>query len=217
MVEQITTAFIILGGFVGIALGTYGLAPAFFHSRLANLRLHRRDAAADDDWPEDIALESEDEDGARLDQAYGVLVDSRRREKGLFGLPSAWQEPPAPAREAIDTSPPLPSLPALPEAIFDLGELVEAPPAFAEAPLLAAATGADALLAEPAAGEPWDAREMLDIFREALPDSRTREGRLRSIAIETANVGDVSMKDLLADARWTVRALLKPLREVRAR
>jgi hypothetical protein len=216
MVEQITTAFIILGGLVGIALGTYGLAPAFFHHRLANLRLRRRDAGADDDWPEDIALEFEDEDGARLDQAYGVLVDSRRREKGLFGLPSAWQEAPAPAREAFDSSPPIPSLPALPDTTFDAREFLEAP-AFAEAPQLATAIAENAPPAEAAAAEAWDASEMLDIFREALPDSRTREGRLRSIAIETADVRDVSMKDLLADARWTVRALLKTPREVRAR
>ncbi len=84
MAEQVTTGFIPLGGLVGIALGLYGLAPAFFGARLKRLREAAASAWLGDD-------EAEGEDG--FDQAFDPLVGSRRREHSLFGLPAAWRDP----------------------------------------------------------------------------------------------------------------------------
>jgi hypothetical protein len=48
---------------------------------------------------------------------------------------------------------------------------------------------------------------VLDIFREVLPDDRTRSGRARQAAVENAALNHVTIRELLAEARWTARAL----------
>jgi hypothetical protein len=188
MAEELTTGFIVLGGFVGIALGLYGLAPVFFQQRLKRLR-----TAIESGWPgseEDF----EDPEWERLDAAYGMLVDSRRRESSLFGLPTAWNQ--------AQTAEAAPQVVPVADIVRELARASQAEDAEAEsepAPLLAA-TLDDAEDEVPA--------ETLEIFREVLPPAPSVAVRTRDVLGADA-VQPVPIVDLLTDARWTAFALLK--------
>jgi hypothetical protein len=182
MDQGASTALIVLGGLVGVALGLYGLAPVFFKERLRRLK-----SAVGPGWSDDEGLDTADPEWQRLDAAYGLLVDSRRRESSLFGLPSAWHQP------AASIAPP--SLePADGEAFAEV--LSPAP--------LPLAVG----LKQPEPEPPEVEDETLEIFREVLPPPPSVAVRARD-AIGAEAVGPVRISDLLADARWTAFALLR--------
>ncbi|HXG03419.1 MAG TPA: hypothetical protein VNO23_08425 [Candidatus Binatia bacterium] len=182
MEQGASTALIVLGGLVGVTLGLYGLAPVFFKDRLRRLK-----SAVGPGWSEDEGPDTADPEWQRLDAAYGLLVDSRRRESSLFGLPSAWHQP------AAEVAPPGPE-DADAEAFEDVLSPATPLAAFVQRPL-----------PEP---EPDVEDETLEIFREVLPPPRSVAVRARD-AIGAEAVGPVRISDLLADARWTAFALLR--------
>jgi hypothetical protein len=187
MAEQLTTGFIVFGGLVGIALGLYGLAPVFFQQRLKRLR-----TAIESGWP-GSAEDFEDPEWERLDAAYGILVDSRRRESSLFGLPTAWNQAqtPEPAPQAMPVA----------DIVRELARASQAEDGEVEleaVPVLAAALD-DA--------EDEVAAETLEIFREVLPPAPSVAVRTRDV-LGAGAVQPVPIVDLLTDARWTAFALL---------
>jgi hypothetical protein len=202
MLHLITTAFILAGGLVGIALGLYGLAPAFFQGRLERLRRFR--LATAHGWDDDPGMY--EIDGADEDDDYLAAVDALQHERGAFGLPSAWQHAapasPAPFLEEVEAHVRSPNL----------GDDVEANEPEPAALALSAATRArlelDKVLRGPEPGD--EDEEVLEIFREVLPAGRTAQGRARSAAMEGMDSRDVRMRDLLAELRWTLRTLPRP-------
>jgi hypothetical protein len=187
MADQLTTGFIVLGGLVGVALGLYGLAPMFFQERLQRLR-----TAIESGWPgnED---DFEDPGWQRLDAAYGMLVDSRRRETSLFGLPAAWNQP--------QPQEPAPLMTSVGDIVRELNRASPAQEVVVEeAPQVFATAAAD--------GEDEVEAETLEIFREVLPPPPSVAVRTRDVLGVDA-VQPVRMVDVLADARWTAFALLK--------
>jgi hypothetical protein len=217
MVEQITTGFVLIGALVGIGLGLYGLAPTVFRRRLRKLR--DRLAVESGEGETEFCDDDEYVDEDNLSGAYGFLVDSRRRSRSLFGLPSAWRDAPAVAMAVeADTAD---------EPLVDPLLLVAAaePPlrptlraAWLEpAPEAARSNAPEAPQVDPAS-EGQDANDqMLDIFREVLPDNRTFAGKARANAVDSARLTDVPIRDLLADARWTAMSILRGRQEVPAK
>jgi len=191
MAEQVTTAFIVLGGIVGIALGLYGLAPTLFQGRLQRLRAAMQTAWAD-------RFDEDDSGEERFDAAYGLLVDSRRREHSLFGLPNAWR----------DTAPSSPEPPAaiatdLPEVAQQLRPLST----FASEDQVAALPRVEALALAGDLDDEEAEQEVLDMFRESLPAPASASSRTRA-ALGPEAVPEVRISDLLVDARWTAFALM---------
>jgi hypothetical protein len=205
MLHQIITAVMVLAGITGVALGLYGLAPAFFQKRLSRLS-----GAADTyDWDAAETYEDDDKDG--FSQAYEMLVDTPRRAAGLFGLPGAWAAPPKPVTpsQASDFGLRPEAFSEQPDAPADVGRYDpegEAEPGAQPQPQLASEAS---WATEPPSAAielevPPELEGVLDIFREVLPD-RAQSERARLAAIEGADAANLSIRDLLAEARWTRR------------
>ena len=193
MAEQVTTAFIVLGGIVGIALGLYGLAPTLFQGRLQRLR-----AAMQTAWADRFDEDDSDEGEERFDAAYGLLVDSRRREHSLFGLPNAWRE-----TAALSPEPAAAVATDLPEVAQQLRPLST----FASEDQVAALPRVETLAMAGDLDDEEAEQEVLDMFRESLPAPASASSRTRA-ALGPEAVPEVRISDLLVDARWTAFALM---------
>jgi hypothetical protein len=122
-----------------------------------------------------------------------MLVDSRRRETSLFGLPAAWNQP--------QPQEPAPLMTSVGDIVRELNRASPAQEVVVEeAPQVFATAAAD--------GEDEVEAETLEIFREVLPPPPSVAVRTRDVLGVDA-VQPVRMVDVLADARWTAFALLK--------
>ncbi len=180
MFENLTTAFIVLGGLVGIALGLYGLAPALFPRRLGKAREALYGWEPDYEDPEEQPLPD-----------FSAMDNYRAPAGETFVLPSAWR---GTAEEGLAAEP------TLAPVFAAIAEEAEGAEPFVPLPEIIPPFAAPEARNDAAP----ELDEVLDIFREVYPDARPTPGRR---ALSTTGEKPVSIAELLADARWTAMAL----------